>query len=96
MKIMKCCDCALERNSIDSSCGCLVRVLSINISFSHRSRMESRSSSDRSTSPDLTWRRAQNADFNTADISVDFLLQLRLISHSFQDYFLQFNDDLCL
>ena len=58
--------------------------------------MESRSSSDRSTSPDLTWRRAQNADFNTADISVDFLLQLRLISHSFQDYILQFNDGLCL
>ena len=58
--------------------------------------MGSCSSSDRSTSHDLTWRRAQNYDSNTADISVDFLLQLRLISHSFQDYFLQFNDDLCL
>ena len=58
--------------------------------------MESRSSSDSSTSPDLTWRRVQNADFNTADISVDFLLQLRLISHSFQDYISQFNDGLCL
>ena len=86
MKIMKGCDCALERNSIDSSCGCLVRVLSINISFSHRSRMESRSSSDRITSHNLTWRRAQNSDFNSADISVDFLLQYRLLSHSFQDY----------
>ena len=58
--------------------------------------MESRKSSDRITSHNLTWRRAQNYDFNTADISVDFLLQYRLLSYSFQDYILQFNDDLCL